>query len=167
MSARGQQPKPADSSAQAIPLDRWISGDPARRPARWARWQLWPTDPDRPSYPRHVGRYVGRANCVAGGFYAELADTASGGTLAFVYPFPMKASWMTVSNFDEYDWADGERDKEAAILTAIAAAASLTALSEAPQPFRDVLDVNVPEPPSRREALARAEAARRRAKAGA
>jgi hypothetical protein len=149
--------------APEIPLHRWISGDPSRRPARWAGWRLWPSGD--PSYQRTIGSYIVRANRDAGGFYAELADAASGRTLAFVYPFPMKAWWMSFSRTGEYDWANIERDKEAAIVTALAVARVLTVSQEAAQPHRGVLDLPLPELPSRAEAMDQAEAARRRAKA--
>ena len=77
---------PAPRPVQAIPLEAWIPGLYAQRPARWARWQLAPSN--SPAYERHVGPYLERANHEAGGYYAELATAAGDRMLAFVYPYP-------------------------------------------------------------------------------
>ena len=157
------RPAPPLPPETVIPLSRWIHGDPSSRPARWARWQLWPSGDA--SYHRTVGPYVVRAHHDAGGFYAELADAASGRTLAFVYPFPMRAWWMSMSRFDEYDWANADRDREAAIMTAIAAARLLMAVPDAAWQYRGALDVPLPALPTYGVAMLQAEAARRRFKA--
>ncbi|MGH2362533.1 MAG: hypothetical protein ACRDGM_18565, partial [bacterium] len=147
-----------------IPLEAWIPGEYAQRPERWARWQLSP--PRGPSYQRHVGPYVVRANHDAGGYYAELATSAGPRTLAFVYPHPMAEWWMSMSRMDEYDWRNAERDQEAAIRTAIAAAHRLTARPEAAERYLLALTQAGPTD-LRAGAMHEAEEARQHAKADA